>query len=201
MGFPVTYSTKYPGFEFQIFRLDAENQGWSALKLEGNQWIQVSSSDKKQWIGVVTQGRHNAHQWVTSYKVEYSDDGVNWGEVDDGRIFNGNTDMNTHVKHWFRTPVTARSIRISPKSWYAWISLRFDFIFSCSWFYLCRSLIFTLIYQDFYFHSKGFICLNWLFIRNLSLSSITSNFLIWAFDVPSHLSLRQHRFTKCDYGR
>ena len=131
MGLPVSFSSVWAGWQYKISRLDAENQCWAAQRNDGNQWIQVTSAIKRKWIGVVTQGRGNAYQWVTSYKVEYSNDGVNWSEVDDGFSFPGNTDRNTHVKHWFDTPVTARSIRLLPKSWKNHVSLRFDFIFAC----------------------------------------------------------------------
>ena len=95
-----------------------------------NQWIQVSSPVKKQWIGVETQGKGWLHQWVKSYKVVYSNDGVYWDEVDNGKIFTGNNDQNTHVKHWFDEPVWARTIRLVPKSWNRVISLRLDFIYA-----------------------------------------------------------------------
>lgn len=131
MGLPVSFSTVWAGWQFKIPRLDTQAQCWAAQRNDGNQWIQVTSAIKRKWIGVVTQGRGNANQWVTSYKVVYSNDGVYWDEVDDGYSFPGNSDRNTHVKHWFDTPVTARSIRLVPKSWHYHISLRFDFIFKC----------------------------------------------------------------------
>jgi hypothetical protein len=131
LGLPVSFSSLYPHWVARIPRLDAQQQSWIANWNNGDQWIQVSSDTKRQWIGVVTQGRPDAAQWITSYKVEHSNDGVYWDEVDDGYSFSGNSDSNTHVKHWFTTPVKARAIRISPKSWHGWISMRADFIFKC----------------------------------------------------------------------
>jgi hypothetical protein len=131
LGLPVSFSSLYPHWVARIPRLDAQQQSWIANWNNGNQWIQVSSGVKRQWIGVVTQGRPDAYQWITSYKVEYSNDGVYWDEVDDGFSFPGNSDRNTHVKHWFTTPVKARAIRISPKSWHSHIAMRADFIFKC----------------------------------------------------------------------
>ena len=75
--------------------------------------------------------KYSSSHVVKSYKVLYSNDGVYWDEVDSGRIFKGNSDRNTHVKHWFDSPVLARSIRLEPKSWHACISLRLDFIYEC----------------------------------------------------------------------
>lgn len=131
LGLPVSFSSLIVAWETRIPRLDAEGQSWIAAKNDGDQWIQVSGIDKKEWIGVVTQGRGAWSQWIKSYKVLISNDGVYWDEVDDGRIFKGNEDENTHVKHWFRAPVSARSIRIVPKSWSYHISARVDFIYKC----------------------------------------------------------------------
>lgn len=80
---------------------------------------------------MITQGRQNANQWVTSYQVVYSYNGIKWYKVDGGRLFTGNSDRNTQVRHMFRRPVWARTIRIVPHSWHAHISLRFDFLFKC----------------------------------------------------------------------
>ncbi len=72
---------------------------------------------------MVTQGRPIYNQWAKSYKVLISNDGVYWDEVDFGRIFKGNSDRNTHVKHSFNTPVDVIVIRLKPKCWYGWIRL------------------------------------------------------------------------------
>jgi len=56
---------------------------WSARVLDSNQWLQVdlgSRSDTKL-TGVATQGGTNfcnRRRWVTKYKLQYSDDGVNF---------------------------------------------------------------------------------------------------------------------------
>ena len=47
---------------------------WSALHNDDNQWLQVDLKAKAKLTGIATQGR-NAHvQWVTSYKLQYSND-------------------------------------------------------------------------------------------------------------------------------
>ena len=38
-------------------------------------WIQVDFGGNVVAEGVVTQGRHNTDQWVTSYRVQYKKDG------------------------------------------------------------------------------------------------------------------------------
>lgn len=51
---------------------------WSAKHNDLNQWIQVDLGVRTQVTGVLTQGRNAYGQWVTEYKVQYGDDGVNW---------------------------------------------------------------------------------------------------------------------------
>ena len=75
--------------------------------------------------GVVTQGRVNDRQWVTSYKVEALGNG--WVPVLNeagSSTFTGNTDQNTQVWQRFRNPVTARYVRFTPLSWHVHISMR-----------------------------------------------------------------------------
>ena len=52
--------------------------GWSARLNDLNQWLQVGFVSFTTVAGVATQGRHSSsyRQWVTSFNVQYSDDGV-----------------------------------------------------------------------------------------------------------------------------
>ena len=45
---------------------------WSSRKNNKRQWIQVKLGQKTRITGVVTQGRQDANQWVTSYSISYS---------------------------------------------------------------------------------------------------------------------------------
>ena len=49
--------------------------GWSALTNDANQWLQVDLGADKRVTRVATQGRNGYDQWVTKYRVEYSEDG------------------------------------------------------------------------------------------------------------------------------
>ena len=67
-------------------RLNRPQQGttkgsWSAGVNNINQWIQADLKVRTQVTGVMTQGRNPNNQWVKEYKVQYSDDGVNWQYV------------------------------------------------------------------------------------------------------------------------
>ena len=57
-----------------------EAGGWCPKFSDEHQWLQV-------WLGsdhiikkVATQGRHNHNQWVTSYTLSYSQDGMTFVE-------------------------------------------------------------------------------------------------------------------------
>ena len=49
--------------------------GWSSHTNDANQWLQVDLSIYTRVTRVATQGRNGYDQWVTKYKVEYSEDG------------------------------------------------------------------------------------------------------------------------------
>ena len=48
---------------------------WVARGRNAHQWLQVELCRPAKITGVATQGRHDAHQWVTTYTVKYSLDG------------------------------------------------------------------------------------------------------------------------------
>ena len=50
--------------------------GWSARTNNPKQWIQVDLLTYTKVTRVSTQGRNAFGQWVTKYKLQYSDDGV-----------------------------------------------------------------------------------------------------------------------------
>jgi hypothetical protein len=52
--------------------------GWSALKDDLNQWLQVDLGSYTTVTRVATQGRNGHYDWVTRYKIEYGNDGVNF---------------------------------------------------------------------------------------------------------------------------
>jgi len=50
---------------------------WSARSNDVNQWLQIDlGSQHTNVIRVATQGRNDFLQWVTKYKLQYSNDGV-----------------------------------------------------------------------------------------------------------------------------
>ncbi|XP_072045785.1 uncharacterized protein [Amphiura filiformis] len=114
-------------------RLNRKAQGgttgaWSAKANDDKQWIQAELSTSQLVTAVQIQGRPAYQQWVTKYKVQSSTDGEDWEFVDGGLTFDGNTDQETVVTNFFKTPVTARYIRIRPTEWNNHISMRFELL-------------------------------------------------------------------------
>ncbi|XP_072018874.1 uncharacterized protein [Amphiura filiformis] len=108
---------------------------WSAQTKDGNQWIQAALGSPTWVTGVLIQGRADicCPQWVTKFKVQYSNDGNYWTFVrqtnnQSEMIFDGNTDQNTIVTNLLPTPVRASYIRIVPTAWKGHISMRFELV-------------------------------------------------------------------------
>ena len=52
---------------------------WSAKYNNLDQWLQIDLGTKHTLVtGLATQGRNGYGQWVTKYKVQYSNNGVNF---------------------------------------------------------------------------------------------------------------------------
>ena len=49
---------------------------WSSRANDLNQWFQVDLGQYTTVTGIATQGRQRHDQYVTAYKLQYSDDGV-----------------------------------------------------------------------------------------------------------------------------
>ena len=51
---------------------------WSARFTDRNQWLQVDLGAEISVKAIATQGRNKYNQWVTAYKLEYSNDGASF---------------------------------------------------------------------------------------------------------------------------
>ena len=58
---------------------------WSVRRNRVGQWFQVNFVELMRIKGVATQGRQNANQWVRSYTVRYSVDGMYFRSYTQGR--------------------------------------------------------------------------------------------------------------------
>ena len=71
-------------------RLQARNHGsvrggWIAKYRNSHQWLQIDLGIATRVKRIATQGRYDANQWVKSYTVSYSNNGVRFFPVKHGR--------------------------------------------------------------------------------------------------------------------
>eukprot|EP00163_Fabomonas_tropica_P016080 TRINITY_DN28_c0_g1_i1.p1 TRINITY_DN28_c0_g1~~TRINITY_DN28_c0_g1_i1.p1 ORF type:complete len:1678 (+),score=531.68 TRINITY_DN28_c0_g1_i1:334-5367(+) len=108
--------------------------GWQGLYCNHRQpaertWIQVDFRGKARVTGVATQGRTGYSQWVSEYVMKYSDDGVIFKDYainGNKYLFKGNTDQSGIVTHILPRPLTTRYVRLYPRRWHSWCTLRFE---------------------------------------------------------------------------
>lgn len=123
----------------QFARLDKQGKtnAWTAATNDRCQWIQVDLGSSKKLTGIITQGAKDFGQiqFVTAFKVSYSEDGRSWTTVKDrsgqDKIFPGNTDNNVHKKNRFDPPLVGRFLRVQPWDWHQRITLRMELL-GCS---------------------------------------------------------------------
>lgn len=110
------------------------NGGWTPSFQNGYQWIHVDLREDKTIYGVVTQGRHEGSEFVTSYAMQYRTDDTGSSyefmrdEDSEILIFQGNMDNETPVINRFLEPITARYFQINPRTHHMAISLRFELL-------------------------------------------------------------------------
>ncbi|XP_062327236.1 EGF-like repeat and discoidin I-like domain-containing protein 3 isoform X2 [Osmerus eperlanus] len=121
----------------QFGRLDKQGKtnAWSAATNNRSEWLQVDLEKPKRLTGIITQGAKDfgVVQYVSMFKVAYSNDGQTWSLVKDEKtdtdmIFQGNIDNNTHKKNLFEPPFYARYVRVVPWEWHERITLRMELL-------------------------------------------------------------------------
>ena len=115
-------------------------QGWSAGSANnGNDFIQYDLKSP-QWIqGIVTQGRANAAQWVTSAKVEVSLDATNWVTVFSNTSLNSNS--STQVVKNFPKVMFARYVKVTPIAVYVHATMRLGILLRDNLFKSCNEIL------------------------------------------------------------
>ncbi|XP_051004713.1 lactadherin isoform X2 [Acomys russatus] len=138
----VTASSSYKTWNLTVFgwypyfgRLDGQGRinAWTAKSNSAKEWLQVDLGTPKTVSGIITQGARDfgTIQYVASYKMAYSNDGVHWTVYEEqgtSKVFPGNSDNNSHKKNIFETPFIARYVRVLPVSWHNRITMRLELL-------------------------------------------------------------------------
>lgn len=116
------YSTNDYGVSHYSPWIDAP-QAWSPLTRDDTtDYIQYDLQSPRWVQGIVTQGRANMAQWVTSAKVKTSIDGINWATASTSLILN--LDQTTKVYNNFDQVMFARYVRVFPITYFSYPSMR-----------------------------------------------------------------------------
>lgn len=96
---------------------------WSAgSALNYTDYLQYDLKSPRWIQGLITQGRADYAQWVTSAKVQVSSDNVNWATASEGLTLN--TDQHTKVYTNFPNVMYGRYVRVTPMAVYGHPSMR-----------------------------------------------------------------------------
>ena len=79
-------------------------------------------------VEVKTQGCKKHVDRTITYSLKCSQDGVNWTDVEGGKIYNANTDNNTIVTNKLKSPINCKAFRIYPVKTYLWPAMRSEVI-------------------------------------------------------------------------
>ncbi|KAL9955603.1 hypothetical protein ACROYT_G036947 [Oculina patagonica] len=104
--------------------------GWQPKTSDARQWLQIDLGKVTKVTRIATQGRSDYNYWVTKYTLTYSDDEGEFKSYKSGEEIEGNTDRNTPAGRILDEPIIARFIRIHPKTWHAYITMRVE-LFGC----------------------------------------------------------------------
>ncbi|XP_031558985.1 hemocytin-like [Actinia tenebrosa] len=138
----ITASTsRSSGYEPFYARLGNRGEGvnlngaWAPLEIAVNtSWIQVDLLQPTTVSRIATQGHPDLVQWVMDYSIEYGTIEGNLMEYENRlneKVFKGNTDQNTIVFNVLDPPIFARYVRILPKSYQTYVSIRLELYGGC----------------------------------------------------------------------
>ncbi|KAK0088266.1 hypothetical protein PV326_004912 [Microctonus aethiopoides] len=105
---------------------------WKPQYMDTEQWIDVKLPYLSPVYGVIIQGTPVGDEYVTSYRVLFSQNGdETFSYVLENykpKIFHGPIDSSSSVRQFFEQPIEAKVIRINPQTWHHEIAIRVDLI-------------------------------------------------------------------------
>ena len=67
--------------------------------------------------------------YVKTMQIQYTNDGMQWETLENGKNFEANKDMKEVKLIKFEKPFLARTVRIKPTAWNRWIAMRVELYF------------------------------------------------------------------------
>uniref|UniRef100_A0A4Q8K6Y4 U47-Liphistoxin-Lth1b_1 n=1 Tax=Liphistius thaleban TaxID=1905330 RepID=A0A4Q8K6Y4_9ARAC len=125
--------TTDPNCQVKYGRLmEASGKAWCAGRAVPYEWLQIDLGVAAKITALMTQGRCDGHQWVTSYHVSYSMDAFHWKYCSDAynkrKLFNGNNDSHSMKISYLDEAIVARFIRFHVMEWRVHPSMRVEIV-------------------------------------------------------------------------
>ncbi|KAM5179444.1 discoidin, CUB and LCCL domain-containing protein 2 isoform 2-T3 [Mantella aurantiaca] len=116
-------------------RLKKQGPPWAASFSDEHQWLQIDLNKPTKVTGIITTGStvSKYNYYVSSYKIEHSEDGLRWivykdPNTDRDKIFQGNSDYYQEVRNNFIPPIVARFVKIRPTGWHQKIAVKVELL-------------------------------------------------------------------------
>lgn len=129
----VLSSSKEPGCQIRYARLyQLSGHAWCAGHKSAFEWIQIDLGVAAKVTGIMTQGRGDGKQWVTSYFLSHSSDAFHWKYCTDSygtrKVFVGNIDSHTIQQNYLDHPIKTRFLRLHILEWNEHPSMRVEIL-------------------------------------------------------------------------
>lgn len=99
---------------------------WHVHPLTPFAWIQLDAGVRRLFLAIRLLGRGDGHpQWVTKFKLEFSDDGEAWYSA---ATYDGNTSAQVLVEHRFPAGILARFVRLTVLEYSTHPNVRWDLL-------------------------------------------------------------------------
>ena len=104
-------------------------KGWCATDNDdGNATLMVNLGGLYSIDSVITKGRENLNEWVISYNLYYSRDGIEWKSDGIHNPLQGNSDSVNAKQNYFASPIFASHLKFEPVTYYGRKSMRIEVI-------------------------------------------------------------------------
>lgn len=115
--------------------IEISGGSWSPEINDQMQYLEINFVKSIPIFGVIMQGSPIFDQYITSFKILYSSEGLAFhylvDETNTPQVFSGPIDSRTPVKSMFKIPIEAKVIRIYPLTWHGSIAVRVELL-GCS---------------------------------------------------------------------
>ncbi|XP_050712876.1 lactadherin-like isoform X1 [Eriocheir sinensis] len=138
LDWQISASSSYPatwdaGCQVKYARLHQPNgRAWCAGRRAAGEWVLVDLGVPAKVTGLLTQGKGDDEEWVTSFELSYSLDAYHWHFARDiynnKKVFQANVDSHQTRHNFVEPPVLGRFVRLHVLEWHTHPSMRFELL-------------------------------------------------------------------------